>query len=78
MLKWAIFKTHLSILETESRFLRKEDKSLLEQAKELSKQINELGAKRELVLSQLAQKEVKKDSHNSPNPLSEDKSTPKK
>ncbi len=44
----------------------------------MSDQISELREKLELVLGQLAQKGVKKDSHNSHNPPSQDKSTHKK
>ena len=49
-----------------------------EENKILCQEIRELRAKLELVLSQLAIKEVKKDSHNSHNPPSQDKSTHEK
>ena len=49
-----------------------------EENKILCQEIRELRAKLELVLSQLAKKEVKKDSHNSHNPPSQDKSTHEK
>ena len=49
-----------------------------EENKILCQEIRELREKLELVLSQLAKKEVKKDSHNSHNPPSQDKSTHEK
>ena len=62
----SILEQRLTNLERENAQLRKENAQLREENKELKDKLN-------IVLSQLADKKIKKDSHNSHNPPSQDK-----
>ncbi len=71
-------KARISKLEAENAALKAENARLKAEPAELGQLVKELQEKVLLLLQQLEQKSVRKDSHNSHNPPSQDKSNPKR